>query len=298
MKGLTLSRETKRIALGTANLNQEYGSKGRFTSLSVREAERIIELILTQDDCSIETSSEYGNAEILLGEMIKSVQFGRITTKISPKNLVKAALIKASAYKSLENLGQDKIESILLHGGIETFNRHKTEIEAGLTQLIDEGVVSRVGLSAYNEDEIKQAKNLFPFMKKFQILENIADQRVLHSVLLENLSSSDNFLQVRSIFLQGKLLFNEEEAKALFPELISIVTRIGELSKQYGKSRSEICLEYAKRILWADELVVGVDSHQNFMEILKFVRVSPNHEIDFGQGLNPAIIDPRLWSRG
>ena len=288
-------KDTKKVALGTANLNQEYGGRGRSSFLGVDEAEKIIEYILSRGNCSIETSSQYGNSEKILGKLLNNVKFEAVTTKIPPKILEDASVLKSHVYKSLENLRQDRIESILLHGGTEKFETCRAEIETGLTELLEEGVVSRVGFSAYVESEIKLAKDYFPFMSQFQILENIADQRLRKSRYLAELNSSGNFLQVRSIFLQGKLLFSEKEAKELFPELLPVIVTINELSEQFGNSRSEICLEYAKLIPWVDELVVGVDSFQNFVEIFEFVHTAPQKEMNFGNGLNSNLIDPRSW---
>jgi predicted aldo/keto reductase-like oxidoreductase len=70
-----LLENTKRIALSTANLSQEYGGKGKTSSLGVSEAEKIIKYILNRGYCSIETSSQYDNAEKILEKFLSKVQF-------------------------------------------------------------------------------------------------------------------------------------------------------------------------------------------------------------------------------
>jgi aryl-alcohol dehydrogenase-like predicted oxidoreductase len=286
---------SKGIAVGTANLSRRYGGKDRTSTLEIQEASRVVRLILSRDDCSIETSPDYGTSEAILGELFDGDVFTRITTKVSPKKFTDAKSLEDSVHRSLENLKQKKIEGLLLHGGVEQLEENKFQIEKALEKLLAEGLVTRVGFSAYDIEEIKFAKKLFPIMTQFQILENIADQRALESEYMQSLFHTGHHLQVRSIFMQGKLLMSMEAASKYFREVVPTLEHISKLESTTKFSKVQICLAYARHISWCSELVVGIDSFSNFTEILAFMDIGSIPIIDFGAPMNPKFIDPRYW---
>jgi len=283
----------KSISLGTANLENPYGSKGLQSSLRISDAEKIIERIISEPDCAIDTSPDYGQAESMLGKLFNGLPFDRITSKVSPENFYSPQAIIDSVEASLERLQQNSLNVIMLHGGFSEILKFRDQIEEGLENVIRLGYANRIGFSAYSENEISEIRGLLPSVSEFQILENIADQRVINSDFISNLAENGIRFQVRSIFLQGKLL--QEDGVDNFPELFPILEKIDKLADEFNTTRLAICLEYARNITWAKELVVGVDSYENFIEIQSMMKTAKLDIVDFGKPLPNGLADPRNW---
>lgn len=283
----------KRISVGTANLENSYGSKGLQTSLRISDAEKIIGLIISQPGYSIDTSPDYGQAESILGKLFNGLQFDKINSKVSPENFKSSQAIIDSVEASLERLQQNSLNVIMLHGGFNEILKFQDEIEEGIRKVIRLGYANRIGFSAYSENEILEIRKLLPTVSNFQILENIADQRVINSKPISNLAESGIGFQVRSIFLQGKLL--QKNAAENFPDLLPILENIDKLADEFKTTRLAICLEYGRSITWAEELVVGVESYENFIEIQSIMKAPKLEIVDYGKPLPKGLADPREW---
>lgn len=286
------------IILGTANLEQSYGSKGKKSKLTRREAEKILAELLLSADGMIETSAGYGNAEKIIGEILGGQKFDKIITKIAPRDFVSADKVIESVTKSLENLGQSSIRTVMLHGGMSEALANKETVQEGLHHLLEQKLVYNVGYSAYEESEVIRIKESFPILSEFQLPENMADQRCINSERILDLAQDGNNFQVRSIFLQGKLFFSVEEALRNFPEIVPTIRKLEELAAQFDCEKLDICLAYAKSIPWAHQIVVGVQSHKEYQAIFETLQ---HHQFSveyFGRGLDATSVDPRNWAKG
>ena len=198
--------------LGTANFGQRYGLTQSDAGLSERTISEIFDFLDAIQNIHIDTSPDYGSAELIVGKLGKSKKFmERLSTKIPQRAYGDPHLMKQSVVTSLKHLGVEDFESVFLHGLNENFEDNLSTIEKGLFEILDKGLARSVGLSCYSESEVVTAKNLLPVLKVFQVPENTADQRMLHSSKLLELSKEDNKIIVRSTFLQGKLLQAESE---------------------------------------------------------------------------------------
>jgi aryl-alcohol dehydrogenase-like predicted oxidoreductase len=284
------------IILGTANLEHSYGSKGKKSLLTRGEAEKILAELLSSGDGMIETSAGYGNAEKIIGEILGGQKFEKIITKIAPRDFVSADKIIESVTKSLENLGQTSIQTVMLHGGLNEALESRNAVMEGLAYILENKMVERVGYSAYEGIEIFRIKESIPILTHFQLPENIADQRSINSKDIAEMSLKGNQFDVRSIFLQGNLLLSIQEAQKFFPELLPTIRNLEDFSRRWACGRVDVCLAYAKMIPWAHQLVVGVRTFEEFKGIIESLE-RPQLPVEyFSEGLNIKISDPRYWS--
>jgi aryl-alcohol dehydrogenase-like predicted oxidoreductase len=283
------------IVLGTANLEQEYGKKGKASKLTRVEAAKILADFVSRGTGSIETSSGYGNAEKIIGEILCGESIDNVTTKIAPADYNSSKKIIESVSRSLENLGQTSLRSVMLHGGLNVALTNRESVEEGLNYLLEQKLVQNIGFSAYDDHEVLQIKEIFPRMTKFQMPENIADQRFINSKILGKMAKAGNSFQIRSIFLQGKLFLTEKEAKSQFPELLPVIQHIDKLCARFECERLDICLAYARVIPWAQELIVGVQTFNEYKSIIESLRSDQLEIEDYGAGLDGEIVDPRNW---
>lgn len=282
--------------LGTANFGQSYGLTRSELGLSESVISELFESLELIQNIHIDTSPDYGSAELIIGKLGKSRKFmERISTKIPQRAYEDAQLMKKSVVTSLKNLGIDKFETVLLHGLSEDFEKNVYAIEKGLVQILDNGLTQSVGLSCYSESEVEIAKNVLPVLTVFQVPENAVDQRMLYSTKLLKLFDAGNKIFVRSTFLQGKLLQVEDELTGIFESLKPAVSDLRRAAKSVELEPLEYCLAYAKSIPWSTGVVFGVQSKDDLTSIVSALhRDYPRIEFN-NLKVDPNMVDPRNW---
>jgi aryl-alcohol dehydrogenase-like predicted oxidoreductase len=282
--------------LGTANFGQRYGLTQSDSGLSERTVSEIFDLLDVIQNIHIDTSPDYGSAELIVGKLGRSKKFmERISTKIPQRTYGDQHLMKQSVVTSLRHLGVDEFESVLLHGLSDDFEDNLSSIERGLTEILDEGLARSVGLSCYSESEVVTAKNLLPMLTVFQVPENAADQRSLNSPKLLELSNTENKIFVRSIFLQGKLLQAESELTDIFESLKPVVLDIKRVANISNLDPLEYCLAYAKSIPWSSGITFGVQSKSELIDIISALQRN-YPPIEFTNlKVDSHMVDPRNW---
>jgi aryl-alcohol dehydrogenase-like predicted oxidoreductase len=282
--------------LGTANFGQRYGLTQSDSGLSERTVSEIFDLLDVIQNIHIDTSPDYGSAELIVGKLGRSKKFmERISTKIPQRTYGDQHLMKQSVVTSLRHLGVDEFESVLLHGLSEDFEDNLSSIEKGLTEILEKGLARFVGLSCYSESEVVTAKNLLPMLTVFQVPENAADQRTLHSSKLLELSNTENKIFVRSAFLQGKLLQAENELTGIFESLKPVVLDLKRVAKSSNLDPLEYCLAYAKSIPWSSGITFGVQSKSELIDIISALqRNYPRIEFT-NLKVDSHMVDPRNW---
>jgi len=282
--------------LGTANFGQRYGLTQSDSGLSERSVSEIFDLLDVIQNIHIDTSPDYGSAELIVGKLGRSKKFmERISTKIPQRTYGDSHLMKQSVVTSLRHLGVDEFESVLLHGFSENFEDNLSSIEKGLTKILDKGLARSVGLSCYSESEVVTAKKLLPVLTVFQVPENVADQRTLHSLKLLELSNTENKIFVRSTFLQGRLLQAESELTGIFESLKPVVLDLKRVAKNSNLDPLEYCLAYAKSIPWSSGITFGVQSKSELVGIISALQ-QDYPRIEFNNlKVDSHMVDPRNW---
>ncbi len=282
--------------LGTANFGQRYGLTQSDAGLSERSISEIFELLDSNQNIHIDTSPDYGTAELMIGKLGRKKNFmERISSKIPQRTYGDPRLMKQSVVTSLEHLGIDQFESILLHGLSENFEDNLSSIEKGLSEILDKGLARSVGLSCYSEAEVVNTKQFLPMLTLFQVPENAADQRIVNSTKLLELSKAENKIFVRSTFLQGKLLQSENELNGAFECLKSVVFDLRKFANSSNLVPLEYCLAYAKSIPWSSGITFGVQSKGELISIISALnRDYPRIEFN-NLKIDSHMVDPRNW---
>ena len=282
--------------LGTANFGQSYGLTRSELGLSENVISELFESLELIQNIHIDTSPDYGSAELIIGKLGKSRKFmERISTKIPQRAYGDAHLMKKSVVTSLKHLRIDKFETVLLHGLSEDFEKNIYAIEKGLVQILDNGLTQSVGLSCYSESEVEIAKNVLPVLTVFQVPENAVDQRMLYSTKLLKLFNAGNKIFVRSTFLQGKLLQVEDELTGIFESLKPAVSDLRRAANSIELEPLEYCSAYAKSIPWSSGVVFGVQSKEDLTSIVSALhREYPRIEFN-NLKVDSNMVDPRNW---
>lgn len=277
----------KKIILGTANFNKDYGIKKK--KIDKKELKKILNLIKENEIEYFDTADNYDNYEILRGLPKKTKIISKINTNI-----------KYSDYRFLENkihnllkyLNQKKFYAILIHDTNFYKKKIGIKIYKNLFKLKKKGLINKVGLSVYFPI------NLLKIVKTFKpdIIQapfNVFDNRLIDNNLLSNLKKKNIEIHARSIFLQGLLVNRSLVKKKKFHKF---KYEINDWFKYIGENKFDPTNECLKHVLneKIDKIVIGFDRCSQIKKIFnsKLNRTKIKNYFNLH---NKNLIDPRKW---
>jgi len=290
------TKEKPVLSLGTANFGMTYGLGNSGEQPGLSQAKQIIATAIKEGFSHLDTATAYGNSEQILGDLLPEKHDICITTKLRANECNDAKSIIQAVKDSLQRSKQTKFWSVLLHDPDILINGKHNEIKEGLNQIIEAGLTKHVGISAYSEKEIVQAKAIAPILSVFQIPENICDRRYAQSSNLSALAEAGDKIFVRSIFLQGLLLMDPLTLPRKVKDSSSVLLDLKSFCGEKKVSILELCINYACSIKWASGLIFGAVSEQQILEITNCLNTGAKIDYFNAPRLNDWLLDPRNWS--
>jgi len=284
------------LSLGSATFGQSYGIANFGSTMPQTNVQEIIECAINFGIKHIDTSPNYMRTERLIGDYLPQESNLKISTKLSSDAFQNNNILMAKVHQTLLDTCQDRLWAVLIHNPEAFRNSEIEEIRNGVHFLLESGLVTQVGFSAYNEKDVLLAKDAIPELTVFQISENICDQTKYHSQALLDLREAGNQFFVRSIFLQGLLLMDPLHLPPKVEAAREILESLATYSKLHSISLLDACIGYAKSIPWATHLIFGVNSVVQLQNIL--TAFNGDQDLDFADAprLNSFLTDPRNWS--
>jgi aryl-alcohol dehydrogenase-like predicted oxidoreductase len=285
-----------KFILGTATFGSTYGVANNGKQLDEKSAFEILEKAMQLGIETIDTSPDYANAEEIIGKYHCRHDKFKIHSKISANTPLELDSIIAKLELSLERLKVDKLEVAYFHNPDSLFLLQQKEINKLIEKILESGLVESVGASVYLEGQIDKIAQEFPSIRVFQVPENILDQRLLKSKLIQNLKQSGHIFFVRSVFLQGLLLMNLENLPPKLKSAKDGLNEFLECASKLNYSPLEACLGYLLNIDWANGFLVGVSDVNQLQDLL--LSSEKKFPIEgLPKPLNTDLIDPRNWSQ-
>ena len=288
-------KRINKLSLGTAQFGMKYGIANKLGQISFAEAKKIFLKIKSEGIYSIDTASSYEKSEEILGKIDLSGL--EITSKIylPPEKLLDVNdFINNKINFSLNLLGQKKIYGLLIHNPDVLLSKSGNEIYDQLMILKKQGKISKIGISIYSPNILEELLNKFN-LDIVQSPLNIFDQRLITSGWTKILSQMKIEIQVRSIFLQGLLLNQDDVLINKFKEFKSNFDQIKNFVKNKNISVMELCLSYIFMHKEIDKVIVGIDSLLQLNQILNSLSANLDEEINFLSSNDENLIDPRNW---
>jgi aryl-alcohol dehydrogenase-like predicted oxidoreductase len=257
-----------KISIGTAQFGMNYGISGG-TQISNLEAKDILELGYKNNVVTIDTAFNYGNCHSILGEI--GIIKNEIITKLpeipldTNINIENWIFYKISS--ALKDLKIDVIQGVLLHRPAQLLLVEGDKIYNALCKLKSSGLVKKIGISIYEPSELDELIPQF----NFDIVQSpfsIFDQRLLESGWLNILDKLNIEIHIRSVFLQGLLLFKEPRPKK-FDRWADLWQEWDNYLLNSNKSSLENCLQFVYSQEKINKIIIGIDSYQQFSEIIK-----------------------------
>jgi aryl-alcohol dehydrogenase-like predicted oxidoreductase len=282
-----------KLVIGSAQLGMNYGLFNN-KKINRKEFKKIEKLVLSSKINFIDTATSYGNSEKIIGN--SKLKKLHIITKIklpSKKNIHIRNWVSKEISRSLVKLKINKIYGVLIHNYKDLLGKNGKDYLLSLQELKRKKIIRKIGVSVYNPQEIK---SIWKFWKPdlIQAPFNPLDNRILDSGWINILKKFKVKIFVRSIFLQG-LLINENNSFVINKNSKILLNKFRNWCFKNNVSLLQACLHFIKQFKKIDYLVVGFNNYNQLKEIID---VFKKKQINiprkfFTKNIN--LIDPRKW---
>ena len=281
--------------MGTAQFDSVYGiSNNKKKKLEFSEVKRILKKSKLFGIKYLDTAISYDNDKILGKAGVKGFY---INTKIPIYKLNKNKKIKKfyenKIKTSLNNLKIKKFNSILIHNPEKLKSENGKYIYKILKGLKKQKLFNKIGISIYNFNDFNKLFKHF----KFDIIQlpfNVFDQRLLKNNLIEKLNKKKIEIHVRSIFLQGLLLMNDEKIDKKFKKWKDIFKIWSKYTQNNKLIKLKTCVNFVKSYSKISKILIGVNSVNDLVEINK-IKFKKTELPYFNFYKDKKLINPTYW---
>ena len=264
----TLPTTMSRLALGTVQFGRRYGIANTSGQVDTKSAAAILERARISGVDTLDTAVGYGDSESCLGEV--GVFSWRVITKLPrvPEDITCVSdWVEAQVCDSLRRLRIARLDGLLLHRPSDLLGPAGAGLIGAFDSLKARGLIRVAGISIYNPAELDVICAVWrPDL--VQAPCNVLDRRLIHSGWLERLHGWGVQVHVRSLFLQGLLLMPADRRPSWFDPWSALLLRWTNWCEENRATPLQETLAFVEAIPWVERLVVGVDSVDQWNEIL------------------------------
>jgi len=251
-----------------------YGTAPGSGQVLAEEAAAIVVSALEKGIDRFDTAIGYGTAEDVVGKALAKakVSDAKVVTKILPlsgKMLDEAGAtgIVEQVHQARDRLGVQQLDAVLVHRTADLIEPQGLQLWDVLRRVRDKGLVRKVGVSVYDASDIDAILKRFdPDVMQLPI--SIADQRLIRSGHLQKLAERGVEVHARSVFLQGILLDGLDAVDAIFDRASTEIAALNVVAQRRGVSRLALCLSFVAQLPQVSQVVVGVNSTDQFDAIV------------------------------
>lgn len=286
-----------KLALGTAQFGLDYGVANASGQLDAHAVAEVLAFARQAGIDTLDTAAAYGQSEPSIGHA--GADGFSIVTKLppAPPDLGDAASwVRSELEASLARLNVGRVYGYLLHRP-ELLDVYGPAIAGALREAKEDGLVSRVGVSIYDPEQLDRAMRHLE-LNLVQAPFNPVDRRIVESGWAARLKENGTELHTRSSFLQGLLLMAPAMRPDYFQSWAPLFESWQGWLEQEGISPTAACLEFAGAVQEIDRIVVGVDSLSQLQTLVREAsgqggadRRWPDIQSD-----DPNLINPARWA--
>lgn len=287
-----------KLTVGSVQLGMKYGI---FENKRVNKTEfkKIEKLVLLSKIDSIDTSTNYGFSEKIIGnsklnklKIISKIKLPA-SYKVKKKDIQKFVSLEIES--SLKKLKTNSLYGLLVHDQKNLLGERGKIFLSSLKELKKKKIVKKIGLSIYSPSELRK---IWKFWKPeiVQAPFNILDQRLEKSGWLNILKKYRVKVFARSCFLQGLLIGNQDSLNIHSSHKL-ILNKFNNWCKFKKISRLKACLHFVKQFKKIDYLIVGFDNYIQLKEIFDTFDKKITIAIPKFSTNRLSLIDPRKWKK-
>ena len=291
-----------KLGLGTVQFGLDYGVSNSAGQTTWAEVESILDCALAHDIGTIDTARTYGTSEETIGEFKSGRHLFDIITKTIPINREiiterDIEVVEAGVLLSLEKLQQDRLYGLLLHHADDLKSKNGRSLYNSLKHFKEEGIVSKIGVSVYNDEQIDFVLNNFE-IDLIQVPMNIFDQRLIQSGALRRLYQFGVEIHVRSAFLQGLVFMRAEELPDNLKRYAPYINEFHKVVNDLGITPACAALAFLMQRPEVSKVICGVNSLAQIEELIQTVsalpKIDPNLFAPVGAE-DSTFLNPASW---
>jgi len=294
-----------RLVLGTAQLGMKYGIKNRIGKPPLKKSYEIIQTAWNKNIRFFDTAYSYGESESILGKIFKGLE---IAGKVSVISKISGCLNKVNEKEvlkgidsSLKRLNLGCLYGLLLHdpGNLDFWDSNASQIMRAIKK---NNMAEKVGVSVYSYKDAMRVLERDDF-EIVQIPFNIFDQSYYSKGIFREAEKRNKTVFIRSIFLQGLLLMEQEELGEDKKNFIKYLQARDTLCARFDLTKKELAIGYVKKRASGAYIIFGAEEPSQVEETVQiFEKADINDEIikEIEQRLpvsNEDIINPSNWSK-
>ncbi len=274
-------KKVSKVSLGTVQLGLNYGIANSEGQPDLQKSFRMLDTALDGGITAIDTARGYGNAEDVLGEYFKSCKREKpfITTKYkcsvgedADYNRVEKDVF-TSVETSLEKLGTDRIDCLLLHNSFYRGVFQGANIAKAFEKLKSRNIIGIAGLSMARYTEEIGAMLGYDVFEATQIPMNIFDLRIIKEGYWQKLIDKKIHIFVRSVFFQGLFFLDPSkiENTALKNLVSGYLVKLKEIAAEENMNMAELAISFIRDLKGVTSLVLGADNVMQVAENIKYM---------------------------
>ncbi len=285
------------LGLGTVQWGLPYGVANHGGQTPREEVSAILGEARRQGLRLLDTASQYGEAESVLGQDV--LDGFRIVTKTPSFGTAEISALQAEKLleifsRSLDRLSCERVYGLLLHRVDDLLAPGGEVLLRAMQGLRDKGQVEKIGVSVYEAHQIDGVLRLFrPDIVQLPL--NVLDQRLLRSGHIERLVAAGVEVHVRSVFLQGLLLMPLDRLPGFFAPIRDILSRWHESVASEGLTPTQAALAFVRDCPGVDVMLVGVDTLSQFRTCLADYACAPAFDASSLGCDDATYVNPMNW---
>lgn len=296
-----------KLCLGTVQFGMNYGLNQK-KQPPLDYSIKCLDYATQNGISAIDTAEAYGSAEQIVGCFLSKQTINRnklfISTKMLPNSLDDirpeqyANVIKTHLEKSLRRLQTDYVDAFYFHSSRYAFQPQMIE---ALKTVKTEGYTRKIGISIYDPEEaLACADN--PYIDIIQAPYNVFDHRLKDSNALNALNQANIAVHVRSAFLQGLILMEEDTIPSYLADAKPKIREIKALCRKVNITRVALAISYVKRENSIAQLVFGVHSMDQLKENITLFDKSVSEDVlaeaeALLADMPTSVVMPSLWKK-
>jgi len=288
---------TSRIALGTAQFGLDYGVANSSGRVSYEDVSLIVSKARSHGLRMLDTAVAYGQSEAILGQIgVSEWQVVSKLPEIPDGTEDIQQWVENQVQGSLQRLRIPRLYALLLHRPDQILGSFGKRLINAMKAVKVQGLIEKFGVSVYSPGELEELFRSFDF-DVVQAPLNILDRRLLDSGWAKRLQSAGVELHARSVFLQGLLLFRNDERPQKFRRWHEVWAAWDNWLTQNSLTPLEGCLSYVYSMSDVNQIVVGVDKTRHLDEIIAASRVECSSFPDWPKSIDVELVNPSFWGK-
>jgi len=265
------------LCIGTAQFGIKYGIANKKGQSGIDEIKRIVETASENGIFFYDTAASYGKSESILGKVFSDLNItdkANCITKLSPDfSFISYDELKKAISNSLDKLQISTLWGLLIHR--TKIKGDWNNFTTAIKKLKSEKIVKNFGASIYQpEDALRFAKE--EYIDIIQVPFNILDRRLLNNDFFDIALENQKKVFIRSIFLQGLLLMDENQLINKKMEwALPYLYRFHDYIENNTIDKKSFALKMVRQYLLDAKLIIGLDSHDQLLENIKILKSKP-----------------------